>query len=109
MFEIYKTEEKGEFRYRLKAKNGQIVLAGQGYKQKPSCVKGVESVKKNAGSDAQYECKVAKSGKHFFNLLAVNKQVIGTSQMYANEASMKKGIESIKTVAPAADVKDLTA
>ena len=29
-FEIY-TDKKGEFRYRLKAKNGQIVAVGEGY------------------------------------------------------------------------------
>ena len=48
-FEIY-TDKAGEFRFRLKAKNGQIIAAGEGYKAKKSCLNGVESVRKNADS-----------------------------------------------------------
>ena len=46
-FEIYK-DKKGEFRFRLKAKNGQIIAAGEGYTKMASCKNGVASVRKNA-------------------------------------------------------------
>lgn len=46
-FEVYK-DKKGEFRFRLKAKNGQIIATGEGYSKVDSCLKGVASVKKNA-------------------------------------------------------------
>lgn len=46
-FEIY-TDKKDEFRFRLKAGNGEIILASEGYKAKASCKKGIESVRKNA-------------------------------------------------------------
>ena len=46
-FEIY-TDKAGEFRFRLKAKNGQIVAVSEGYKSKKSALNGVESVRKNA-------------------------------------------------------------
>lgn len=46
-FEIY-TDKKGEFRFRLKARNGQVIAASEGYKKKESCKNGVESVRKNA-------------------------------------------------------------
>ena len=46
-FEVY-TDKKGEFRYRLKATNGQIIGVSEGYKSMASCVNGIESVKKNA-------------------------------------------------------------
>lgn len=46
-FEIY-ADKKGEFRFRLKAKNGQIIATGEGYKAKASCKNGIESIKKNA-------------------------------------------------------------
>ena len=46
-FEIY-TDKSGEFRFRLKATNGQIIAVGEGYKAKASCLNGIESVKKNA-------------------------------------------------------------
>lgn len=46
-FEVY-TDKAGEFRFRLKARNGEIVATSEGYKSKPSCLNGIESVKKNA-------------------------------------------------------------
>lgn len=52
-FEIY-TDKAGEFRFRLKASNGEIILASEGYKAKASCKNGIESVIKNA-ADATIE------------------------------------------------------
>lgn len=46
-FEMY-TDKAGEFRFRLKAKNGQIIATGEGYKAKSGCKNGIESVRKNA-------------------------------------------------------------
>ena len=46
-FEVYQ-DKAGEFRFRLKATNGQVIATGEGYKAKASCLNGVESVKKNA-------------------------------------------------------------
>ena len=48
-FEVYK-DKKGEFRFRLKAKNGQIIASSEGYSKVDSCLKGVASVQKNAGA-----------------------------------------------------------
>ena len=46
-FEIYQ-DKKGEYRFRLKARNGEIIATGEGYVAKASCLNGVESVRKNA-------------------------------------------------------------
>lgn len=46
-FEVY-TDKSGEFRFRLKARNGEIIATSEGYKSKASCLNGVESVRKNA-------------------------------------------------------------
>ena len=46
-FEVYE-DKAGEFRFRLKATNGQVIAVSEGYKVKASCLNGVESVKKNA-------------------------------------------------------------
>ena len=54
-FEIY-TDNAGEYRFRLKAKNGQIIAASEGYKKKSSCLNGIESIRKNApGSTVEKE------------------------------------------------------
>ncbi len=46
-FEVY-LDKAGEYRFRLKAKNGEIIAVSEGYKAKASCLNGIESVKKNA-------------------------------------------------------------
>ncbi len=46
-FEVYE-DKAGEFRFRLKATNGQVIATSEGYKAKASCMNGIESVKKNA-------------------------------------------------------------
>ncbi len=46
-FEIY-TDKAGEFRFRLKATNGQIIAVSEGYTTLANCENGVESVRKNA-------------------------------------------------------------
>lgn len=46
-FEVY-ADKAGEFRFRLKAKNGQIVAASEGYSALKTCLSGIESVRKNA-------------------------------------------------------------
>lgn len=50
-FEIY-NDNAGEFRFRLKATNGQVIAVSEGYKALAGCENGVESVKKNA-ADAE--------------------------------------------------------
>lgn len=106
-FELYK-DAAGEFRFRLKAGNGQNILASEGYTTKTSCENGIDSVKVNAPDDSKYERKETAAGKHMFNLKAGNHQVIGTSQSYESVASRDNGIESVKTNAPTAKIDDLT-
>jgi hypothetical protein len=105
MFELKKSGEK--FHFVLKASNGQVVLSSQMYASKASAVNGIASVKKNCGDDKCFESKTAKNGKFHFNLLSTNGQIVGSSQMYAAEASMKNGIESVKKNAPGAETKEV--
>ena len=46
-FEMY-ADKAGEYRFRLKARNGAIIAVSEGYTAKASCENGIESVKKNA-------------------------------------------------------------
>ena len=46
-FEVY-LDKAGEYRFRLKAKNGQNIGRGEGYKAKASCENGIASIGKNA-------------------------------------------------------------
>jgi len=46
-FEIFK-DTAGEYRFRLRAPNGEIIAASEGYTAKSSCKNGIASVKENA-------------------------------------------------------------
>ena len=105
-FEVFE-DKGGKFRFRLKAANGQIILASQGYKSKDSAMSGIESVRKNAASDAQFERKESK-GQFMFNLKATNGQVIGTSERYTTAAACENGIQSVMKNALGANVEDQT-
>jgi uncharacterized protein YegP (UPF0339 family) len=107
-FEIYK-DKKGEFRFRLKASNGEPLLASEGYKDRSGAMNGVASVKKNSQEIARYVKKTATNGKPFFVLRAGNHQVIGTSEIYENEAACDNGIKAVKAHAFGAEVEDLAA
>ena len=48
-FEVYE-DKSGEFRFRLKAGNGETVAVSEGYKTKAACLKGIESVRRNAAA-----------------------------------------------------------
>ena len=87
--------KNGEFQFNLKATNGQVILTSEGYTTKAACLNGIESVRKNGPVAERFEVKEAKNGKPFFNLKASNGQVIGSSQMYASERTMKAGIASV--------------
>ncbi len=46
-FEMYQ-DKAGQFRFRLKARNGKIVGTSEGYTNRAGCLNGIESVKANA-------------------------------------------------------------
>lgn len=46
-FEIYK-DAAGEFRFRLRAPNREVIAISEAYKSKAGCKNGIESVKENA-------------------------------------------------------------
>lgn len=48
-FEIFK-DKAGEFRFRYRASNGEIMFSSEGYKAKASAVSAIESIKKNAAA-----------------------------------------------------------
>ncbi len=109
MFELFQSEKTGKFHFNLKAGNGQIILTSQAYADKGGAMNGIESVKKNSQDDSKFELKTGANGKFHFTLKAGNGQVIGSSQMYAQESGAKNGMESIAKNAPGAEVKDMTA
>ncbi len=106
-YEISQAKD-GQYRFVLKAGNGEIILTSELYKAKASAHNGIESVQKNSADESRYERLEAKNGKPYFNLKAANHQIIGTSQFYGSEQSRDKGIESVKNNGCSENIKDLT-
>ena len=106
-FECYK-DKAGEFRFRLKAGNGETILSSEGYKAKASCTNGIASVQKNCVDEKCFEKTTTSGGGFRFNLKSSNGQVIGTSQTYKSESGRDNGIGSIGRAAPGASTDDQT-
>jgi len=105
-FELYQDKAE-EFRFRLKAGNGENIGLSEGYKTKAAALKGIESVRTNAGEEAQYVFKTGKNDKIYFNLKAKNHQVVLSSQGYSSESGAKNGVKSVMQNAPDAAVVEL--
>lgn len=107
-FEIYE-DKAGEYRFRLRASNGQTVLTSEGYKSKSGAKNGIESVQENCHSSDCYEMTSTPTGAYRFSLKAKNNQVIGQSQNYKSQSARDNGVEAVARAAEGAGVEDLTA
>ena len=99
-FELSKSSDN-QFRFVLKAGNGETILTSELYTSKASAEQGIASVRSNSPQEERYEKKTASNGKFYFNPKAANHQIIGSSQMYATAQSRETGIASVKAMAQA--------
>ena len=106
-YELTKSD-KGQYSFVLKAGNSEVILRSEQYEAKSSATNGIASVQTNSPMEERYAHNTAKDGRPYFNLKAGNHQIIGTSQMYKDEAGCLNGIKSVKTNGPSTVVKDLS-
>jgi len=106
-FELKKSGSD-QFMFNLKAGNGEVILTSQLYRSKANAQGGIESVKKHAATDANFERKTSSQSQPYFVLKAANGEIIGTSEMYSSASARDGGIASVKASAPGATVVDLT-
>ena len=98
-------------KFDLKATNGQVIATSEVYASKAACLKGVNSVMKNAPLAAvedqtvepyaveqhpKFELYRDKAGEYRFRLKATNGQVIAVSEGYGTKVNCGKGIQSVK-------------
>ena len=102
-FETYK-DKGGKYRFRLKAANGEIILASQGYASRSGVRTGIESVRKHCKQKACFQVKKTAAG-HRFNLVSSNGRVVGTSETYKSPKACANGIDSVRKNAPRAKVE----
>lgn len=64
-FELYR-DQKGEYRFRLKAKNGEVIAVSEGYKTLSGAKNGIDSVRENSKEETVSICKsISFSELHF--------------------------------------------
>ena len=106
-FEL-KKNDRGKFMFNLKAGNGRVILTSQLYRAKANAQEGIESVRKHAADQANFERRTSVKGEPYFVLKAANNEIIGTSEMYTSTSAVATGIASVQAHAPGAAVADLT-
>lgn len=105
-YQITRTSN-GQFRWVLRASNGEKLLTSETYTTKQNCLNGVASSKVSV-SDNNFSKLTSFSGQPYFNQIANNYQVLGTSEMYTTTTARDNGIDSVKRNAPTANIEDLT-
>ena len=108
-------------KFDLKAANGQTIATSEVYAAKSVCLKGVESVRKNAPiakledqteenfrsvTNPKFELYKDKADQFRFRLKARNGEIIATSEDYSSKAACENGIESVRKNAPEAEVAE---
>lgn len=106
-FEIF-NGRSGDFRFRLKAGNGEPILASEGYVSKAGCRNGIASVQTNCPYDSRYERKRSTNDQYYFVLKAANGEPIGRSETYMSNSGMETGIASVKANGTTTNIVDLT-
>lgn len=115
---LIKPTNDGKYMFNLIANNNQVICTSQVYASVANCKVGIESIRKNCAVDVEdqtvegyeivknpkYEIYTDVGGKYRFRLKASNGEIIAASQAYADRASCLKGIRSIGSHAPDADV-----
>jgi uncharacterized protein len=102
-FEVYK-DAKGQYRWRLKAANGNIIAGpGEGYKEKSDCLDAIKSIQSEAGkkdSKLTFETYEDAKGGYRWRLKAANGKVVAvSSQGYKRKADAERGVEILKEAA----------
>ncbi len=104
-FEVFQSKKDKKYYFRLKNNKGDVVMNGQGYSTKRTCMNGIESVRKNCQVAERFDAQATKGGKNYFNLVARNGQVVATSAKWDVKRTCTSNMTSIKKQAPKAKVE----
>lgn len=112
-------ETKTGYVFNLKAGNGEVIAVSEVYSTEAACLKGVESVRRNAVdakledqtvenfekvTNPKFEIYNDKAGEFRFRLKARNGEIIATGESYKTRTSCLNGIDSIRRNAPEAEI-----
>src|SRR5262245_15943731 len=105
---VLKKTSAGQFLFKLRASNHEVILTSESYISKQSATGGIESVRTNSALDSRYEKRTSTSGSPYFVLKGANGEIIGTSEMYSSERARDGGIVACKKEGPSSPTVDQT-
>ena len=98
-------------KFDLKAANGEVIATSEVYAAEAGCMKGIQSVQKNAPVAAvenqtqegyavqkhpKFEIYLDKAGEYRFRLKATNGEIIASSEGYTSLSGCENGVESVR-------------
>lgn len=107
VFQLF-TGRDGQYYFRLKAANSEIIGNSEGYVSKQGALNGISSVKIHSQYDHLYTFFNGRDAQYYFNLKATNGEIILASEGYQTKAGAENGKASVKRNAPIANIVDLT-
>jgi len=106
-YQVFRSIDDGQFYYRLKAANGEIVLQSEAYSSKKACLDSISSVRINARFDSNFMRKGILAN-YSFTLEAGNGEIIGKSEGYVDSSAREDGLYAVKRDGITAPVEDLS-
>jgi uncharacterized protein YegP (UPF0339 family) len=96
-FETF-TGRDGQFYFHLLAGNGEKVLQSEGYASKQGAEDGITTVRFNGQHSDAFQLLQAQNGQWYFNLLAGNWEIIGTSELYVTKSNAERALSTVIAV-----------
>ena len=90
----------GSFYFNLRAANGAVVLQSESYTSEAAAYNGTFSVAANGIDADNYDVRQANNGGYYFNIIASNGQVVGTSEVYSSKYNAERARDSIIALLP---------
>jgi hypothetical protein len=88
----------GQFYFSVLAGNGEKVMRSEGYTTLAAAETGVEAVKDSGVDTDNYDLLQAVDGAWYFNLVAENGEIIGTSQMYSTKSNANRALKATREI-----------
>jgi uncharacterized protein YegP (UPF0339 family) len=98
----------GQYYFLLEADSGEMILESERYFKKESALAAIETVRMNSALRERILRKTTNSGKPYFEVTAADGEPIATSETYASQDAMEKGIQAVLKSGPDAAVVDRT-
>ena len=95
--------DRENYRFVLKASNGELLCTSEKYSSKNGVVSAIETFKKNVQHDG-FSVYEDKHGRFQYMLLAKNNRILMVGEIYASRKNCESAIESVKKFAANAEV-----